>query len=64
MAYLVDLTFELEMLTKDAFTLLNKMSARLVPQLEALVESVAQLLSEERQAKRRARTARVEKPKA
>jgi len=63
-AYLVDLTFELEMLSKDTFTLLNKMSERLLPQLEALVESVAQLLSEERKAKRRARTARVEKPKA
>jgi hypothetical protein len=40
------------MLSKDAFAILNPMCSRLVPQLEALVESVAQLLASERKAKR------------
>jgi len=51
-AYLVQLTFELAMLSKDAFVVLDQMCQRLVPQLEALVEGVAQLLAEERKAKR------------
>ena len=51
-AYLVHLTYELALLSKDAFAPLDQTCQRLVPQLEALVESVAQLLAEERKAKR------------
>ena len=51
-AYLVHLTFELEMLSKDAFGILDQLCVLLVPQLEALVQSVEQLLAEERKTKR------------
>ena len=51
-AYLVHLTFELALLSKDAFAPLDQMCRRLVPQLESLVDSVEQLLAEERRAKR------------
>jgi four helix bundle protein len=61
-AYLVRLTFELEMLTKDGFALLDQMCFRLLPQLEALVESVARLLAAERKA-RRMKAARAQSPK-
>jgi len=47
-AYLVQLTFALEMLPKTSFAALNQACEQLVPQLEALVESVAQLWTEER----------------
>lgn len=57
-AYRVHLTFELNLLSKDAFAPLDQMCHGLVPQLEALVGSVAQLLAAERKAKR-ARAARV-----
>ena len=51
-AYLVDLTFELELLAKDAFVALTRLCSELVPQLESLVQQVAQLAAEERKAKR------------
>jgi four helix bundle protein len=51
-AYLVHLTFALEMLTKSSFAVLEKLCERLVPQLEALVDSVSQLWAEERKALR------------
>jgi four helix bundle protein len=51
-AYLVDLTFELELLAKDPFVVLARMCSQLVPQLESLVQQVAQLVAEERRARR------------
>jgi four helix bundle protein len=51
-AYLVDLTFELELLAKDSFVALTRLCSQLVPQLESLVQQVAQLAAEERKAKR------------
>jgi four helix bundle protein len=56
-AYLVHLTFELEMMTKSSFAVLDQLCQQLVPQLEALVESVSQLWLEERKG-RRAKAAR------
>ena len=50
--YLVQLTFDLEILTKSSFAILDELCQRLVPQLEALVDSVEQLWIEERRAKR------------
>jgi four helix bundle protein len=50
--YLVQLTFELEILSKSSFAILEELCERLVPQLEALVESVAQLWAEERKVRR------------
>jgi four helix bundle protein len=50
--YLVLLTFQLEMLSKGSFAILDQLCQQLVPQLEALVDSVEQLRSEERKGKR------------
>jgi four helix bundle protein len=58
-AYLVHLTFALEMLTKNSFAVLDQLCQQLVPQLEAMVESVSQLWAEERRA-RRAKAARLQ----
>jgi len=51
-AYLVHLTFELEMMTKSSFAVLDQSCEQLVPQLEALVESVSQLWVDERKTRR------------
>ena len=69
MAYLVQLTYALEILSKSSFAILDELCQQLVPQLEALVDSVEQLWIEERKAKRvktarnrgRARNARLER---
>jgi four helix bundle protein len=50
--YLVLLTFQLEMLSKGSFAILDQLCQQLVPQLEALVDSVEKLWSEERKGKR------------
>ena len=68
-AYLVQLTYALEILSKSSFAILDELCQQLVPQLEALVDSVEQLWIEERKAKRvktarnrgRARNARLER---
>jgi hypothetical protein len=57
-AYLVQLTYALEILSKSSFAILDQMCQQLVPRLEALVEIVEQLWIEERRA-RRAKAARV-----
>jgi four helix bundle protein len=61
--YLVLLTFQLEMLSKSSFAVLDQLCQQLVPQLESLVDSVERLWSEERKAKR-AKIRRSPKPKA
>jgi len=69
-AYFVELTFELELLAKDSFGVLARMCSQLVPQLESLVQQVAQLVAEERKAertknlKRRAPSSRSPEPRA
>ena len=68
-AYLVQLTYALDILAKSSFAILDELCQRLVPQLEALVDSVEQLWIEEKEAKRvkaarrraRARSARLER---
>ncbi len=57
-AYLVQLTDALEILSKSSFAILDQMCQQFVPQLEGLVDSVEQLWIEERRA-RRAKAARV-----
>jgi four helix bundle protein len=57
-AYLVQLTYALEILSKSSFAILDQMCQQFVPQLEGLVDSVEQLWIEERRA-RRAKAARV-----
>ena len=52
MAYLVQLTYALEILSKSSLSILDELCQQLVPQLEALVDSVEQLWIEERKAKR------------
>jgi four helix bundle protein len=61
--YLVGLTFELEMLRKESFSTLARMCSQLVPQLEALVQKVELLLTEERKAKRAKRRMAAQSPK-
>jgi len=51
-AYLVQLTCALEILSKSSFAILDQLCQQLVPQLEALVDSVEKLWIEERKAKR------------
>ena len=63
-AYLVHLTFELEMLSKNSFLTLDQLCERLVPQLEALVDSVERLWREERKARRAKKGARSQEPRA
>jgi four helix bundle protein len=58
-SYLVRLTFELEMLNKNSFAILDQLCQQLVPQLEALVTRVEQLWVEERKAKRARQRARL-----
>ena len=57
-AYLVQLTLALEMLSRSSFAILDQLCQQLVPQLEALVAGVEKLWLEERMAKR-AKTARI-----
>ena len=59
MAYLVQLTYALEILSKSSYAILNQLcQQQLLPQLEALVDGVEKLWIEERKAKR-AKTARI-----
>ena len=58
MAYLVQLTYALEILSKSSYAILNQLCQQLLPQLEALVDGVEKLWIEERKAKR-AKTARI-----
>jgi four helix bundle protein len=51
-AYLVQLTFALEILSKSSCAILDQLCQQLVPQLEALVDSVEELWLEERKARR------------
>ena len=50
-AYLVQLTYALEILSKGSFAILDQLCQQLVPQLEALVDSVEKLWIEERKAR-------------
>ena len=50
-AYLVQLTCALEILSKSSFAILDQLCQQLVPQLEALVDSVEKLWIEERKAR-------------
>lgn len=52
MAYLVQLTHALEILSKSSFAILDQLCVQLVPQLEALVDSVEELWNDERKARR------------
>jgi four helix bundle protein len=70
-AYMVDLSFELGLIAKDPHEELQRMCSIVVPQLEALVSRVSQLLAEEGNAQRVKRPRRQElkswrcpKPKA
>ena len=64
-AYLVQLTYALEILSKSSFAILDELCQQLVPQLEALVDSVEKLWIEELKAKRvKAARNRTRKPKA
>ncbi len=47
-AYLVQLTYALDILSKSSFAILDELCQQLVPQLEALVDRVEQLWIEER----------------
>jgi hypothetical protein len=51
-AYLVQLTYALEILSKSSFAILDQMCQQFVPQLEGLVDSVEQLWIEEPRAQR------------
>jgi len=51
-AYLVQLTCALEILSNSSFAILDELCQQLVPQLEALVDSIEKLWVEERKAKR------------
>ena len=51
-AYMVDLSFELGLLSKESFKMLKEMCSAVVPQLEALVQQVGVLLEKERQTRR------------
>jgi four helix bundle protein len=51
-AYLVQLTYALDILSKASFAILDRLCEQVVPQLEALVDSVERLWLEERKAKR------------
>jgi four helix bundle protein len=62
-AYLVQLTYALETLSKSSFAILDTLCQQLVPQLEALVDSIEKLWIEERKAKR-AKVARIRKRRA
>jgi len=61
-AYLVQLIYALEILSRSSFAIVDELCQQLVPQLEALVDSVEKLWSEERKAKR-AKMSRIRKPK-
>ena len=50
--YIVTLSYELELLSRESFVVLNRMCSNLLPQLEALVQQVERLLAEERKKKR------------
>jgi four helix bundle protein len=62
-AYLVQLTYALEILSESSFAILDELCQPLVPQLEALVDSIEKLWIEERKAKR-AKVTRIRKPRA
>ena len=63
-AYLVQLTFALEMLSKSSFAILDQMCQEIVPRLEALVGSVEKLWVAERNARRAKKASRSPKPNA
>ncbi len=62
-AYLVQLTYALEILSRSSFAIVDELCQQLVPQLEALVDSIEKLWIEERKAKR-AKMKRSRKPRA
>ena len=62
-AYLVQLTYALEILSESSFAILDELCQQLVPQLEALVDSIEKLWIKERKAMR-AKMKRSLKPRA